>query len=278
MDNVQDSNINPIDIIKYFYPQDTLLRKLLIWHSEQVRDKALQIAKYNQKMNLNKEILINGAMLHDIGIGKCRAQNIYCLGTEPYIKHGILGAKMLRDYGLEKGLDLEVYARICERHTGSGLTAEEIKASGLPLPEQDFLPETLEEKVICLADKFYSKSGDTKEKKLKKVVRSMEKFGDGPMQRFLELCRDFHIQRIPPVTTAFAVATGLIILDVILACCTIRFNTLSVIIFCLKMAFLLFFFIRTYYFYRQRVLLRQDIWIYETLYIILTISVFLLHW
>ena len=40
--------VDPIDIIKYFYPQDTVLRKLLIWHSEQVRDKALQIAKFNK--------------------------------------------------------------------------------------------------------------------------------------------------------------------------------------------------------------------------------------
>ena len=74
MSSVQENLIDPIDIITYFYPQDTVLRKLLIWHSEQVRDKALQIAKYNKKMNLNKEILINGAMLHDIGIGKERVQ------------------------------------------------------------------------------------------------------------------------------------------------------------------------------------------------------------
>jgi uncharacterized protein len=50
---------------------------------------------------------------------------------------------------------MEKFARICERHTGSGLTAEEIVSGGLPLPERDFLPETLEEKIICLADKFF---------------------------------------------------------------------------------------------------------------------------
>ena len=269
--------VDPIDIIKYYYPQDTMLRKLLIWHSEQVRDKALQIAKYNKKLNLDTEILVNGAMLHDIGIGKCRAKDIFCLGTEPYIKHGILGAKMLREYGRENGLDLEVYARICERHTGSGLTAAEIKESGLPLPEEDFLPETPEEKVICLADKFYSKSGNGKEKKLKTVVRSMEKFGDGPVHRFLALCREFHMQKIPPVTTAFAEAVILIAADIALVFGTVYLCSFSNLCFWFKIAFLLFFFFRTYYFYRKRLLLRRDVWLYEILYFILLASEFLIH-
>lgn len=189
--------VDPIDVIKYFYPQDTEMRKLLIWHSEQVRDKALQIAKYNKKMDLDKDVLINGSMLHDIGIGKCRAQDIYCQGTEPYIRHGILGAEMLREYGREHGLDLEVYARICERHTGSGLTADEIRSGSLPLPVRDYLPETPEEKIICLADKFYSKSGDMKEKSFEKVLRSQEKFGKDPAERFFALCREFHVVSNP---------------------------------------------------------------------------------
>ena len=269
--------VDPIDIIEYFYPQDTLLRELLIWHSEQVRDKALQIAKYNKKMNLDKDVLINGAMLHDIGIGKCRAQDIYCLGTEPYIQHGILGAKMLREYGREHGLDLEVYARICERHTGSGLTAEEIKKSGLPLPDEDFLPETPEEKVICLADKFYSKSDCMKEKKLKNVVRSMEKFGDGPQQRFLDLCREFHMQKIPPVTTAFMEALAFIILDLIIAFFSICLCAYWKSLFLVKIVFILFFFLRTHYFYRKRLLLRQDVWLYQIFYFILVAITSLIH-
>ncbi|MBE6405298.1 MAG: HD domain-containing protein [Lentisphaerae bacterium] len=269
--------MDPIDIIKYFYPQDTMLRKLLIWHSEQVRDKALQIAKYNKKLNLDTEILVNGAMLHDIGIGKCRAKDIFCLGTEPYIKHGILGAKMLREYGRENGLDLEVYARICERHTGSGLTAAEIKESGLPLPEEDFLPETPEEKVICLADKFYSKSGNGKEKKLKTVVRSMEKFGDGPVHRFLALCREFHMQKIPPVTTAFMEALAFIVLDILIAFFTICLCPYWKSLFLVKIVFILVFFLRTYYFYRKRLLLRQDVWLYQIFYFILVAITSLIH-
>ena len=136
-------------------------------------------------------------MLHDIGIGKCNAEDIFCQGSEPYLRHGIIGAGMLREYGKLSGMNMEVYARICERHTGSGLTAEEIRKGGLPLPEQDFLPETPEEKVICLADKFFSKSGKQKEKDLETVIRSMKKFGSQPNDRFEALAQEFNIRKIP---------------------------------------------------------------------------------
>ena len=101
---------------------------------------------------------------------------------------------MLRSYGAEYGVNLEKYARICERHTGSGLTAEDIRCQGLPLPEQDYLPETDEEKLICLADKFYSKSGDLREKEMSRILRSMRKFGPGATARWCELCRRFALE------------------------------------------------------------------------------------
>ena len=66
--------------------------------------------------------------------------------------HGSLGARILRAEGHE------ALARICERHTGTGLRAADIRALGLPLPAVDLLPETPEERIICYADLFHSKS------------------------------------------------------------------------------------------------------------------------
>lgn len=175
-------------IITLFYPEETPLRRLLLQHSRQVCEKALKIAEVaGNKVDL--QIVEQGALLHDIGILHCHAPKILCVGQEHYLRHGLIGAMMLRD------LDpaLEVYARICERHTGSGLTAAEIRLQQLPLPEQDFLPETPEEKLICLADKFFSKSGDLKEKSLADVRRSMVKFGVEPLARFDDLCKEFNI-------------------------------------------------------------------------------------
>ena len=175
-----------IKIIEYFYPEDTPFRQMLLLHSSQVRQKALEIAA-SSPVPVDLEIVSTGAMLHDIGIGKCHAPSILCEGQEPYIRHGILGAEMLRQYDPV----LEFYARICERHTGSGLTVGDIQSQHLPLPPKDFLPETPEEKLICLADKFYSKSGDMQEKKLEQIRRSMEKFGPDAIQRFEDLLSFF---------------------------------------------------------------------------------------
>lgn len=183
-------------IIFHFYPEDTPLRQVLLLHCTQVKEKAIQLLSSPQcaALDLDPDVVSCGAMLHDIGICHCHAPEIHCTGTEHYITHGLTGARMLREYARENHLDLEIYARICERHTGAGLTADEIKFQSLPLPCRDFLPETPEEKLICFADKFFSKSGKMQEKSLHKIRRSMEKFGSATLARFDELCNLF----LPP--------------------------------------------------------------------------------
>ncbi len=188
--------MNAIDIIRHFYPEDTPLRRLLLLHSTQVRDKALSILG-NPDLHLSDmdvQMVNDGALLHDIGIMRCQAPSILCEGTADYLHHGVLGAQMLREYGQEKGVDMEAYARICERHTGTGLSKEEVVRLGLPVnPPHSLEPETLEEKLICLADKFYSKSSPDKEKSMEKVRASLAKFGDESVARFDELCNLFKV-------------------------------------------------------------------------------------
>ena len=187
---------DPDIVITHFYPEDTPLRRLLLLHSTKVRDKALAIlaAPSRPPLALDEGLVSAGAMLHDIGILQCHAPSILCEGNLPYIAHGITGAEMLRDYGRTHGIDMEPFARICERHTGTGITAQEVREQRLPIPERDYLPETPEEKLICLADKFFSKSGDLQEKPVAAVRRSLEKFGTDTMERFDALCRLFGIE------------------------------------------------------------------------------------
>lgn len=117
-------------------------------------------------------------MLHDIGIIRCDAPGIECHGTQPYICHGRIGAEMMRQEGLLR------HARVCERHTGAGLSRQEIIQQNLPLPTEDFLPETMEEQVICYADKFFSKTRLDEEKSLEHVERSLARFGEEGLERF----------------------------------------------------------------------------------------------
>ncbi|WP_262481296.1 HD domain-containing protein [Alkalitalea saponilacus] len=173
-------------IIDKYYPRDKKARNILKTHSLMVMEKALQIASEHPELEADEILLREGCMLHDIGIVETYAPEIHCFGEHPYILHGIIGGNMLREHGLHH------LAAICERHTGAGLSADEIITQKLPLPHVDMLPETIEEKIICFADKFYSKGKDlTKEKSLHKVRKGMSRHGETQLKRFNEMCEMF---------------------------------------------------------------------------------------
>ena len=180
--------INYQSVIDQFYKEDDALRHILLVHSRQVAGKALQIASRHSELQLDTDFLETAAMLHDIGIVRCDAPGIQCFGTEPYICHGRIGAEMLRNL---LGQEAESIARVCERHTGAGLTEKDIVSQGLPLPHQDFLPETIAEQVICYADKFYSKSHLEREKTVEQAARSLAKFGSEGVERFRKWAQMF---------------------------------------------------------------------------------------
>lgn len=165
-------------IIDQYYPKGSKVRDILLTHSESVTRKALQIVDKHPELKLDRTFIQEAAMLHDIGIVKCDAPGIECFGSEPYIKHGIIGADMLRAAGYPK------HARVCERHTGAGIALQDIIEQHLPLPHQDFLPETMEEQVICYADKFYSKTHLDRVRTPEQALKSLERFGKEGAKRF----------------------------------------------------------------------------------------------
>lgn len=190
--------VSVLELIWLAYPADTPLRRLLLQHSEQVRGKALRILdaylKKGGTVPVDRRLVCDGAMLHDIGIAQCDAASIFCQGTEPYMAHGIVGAKTVRDYAIARQAPDwgERMARFCERHTGTGITAAEISSRDLPLPRKDFLPETPEEKLVCLADKFFTKSRPAKELSLTEIRKATGKFGADSLARLDALCGFFH--------------------------------------------------------------------------------------
>ena len=175
------------NLIRQYYSPGTPLYDTLVIHSRQVADLAVRLAvRYNDLHPaidpLDIDFVREAAMLHDIGICRTDAAGIHCHGTEPYICHGILGAEMLRQHGLPR------HALVCERHTGAGLSLDDIISQNLPLPHRPMLPVTMEEKVICYADKFFSKThlGEPA-RTLERVGQSLAKFGPATLARFQEL-------------------------------------------------------------------------------------------
>lgn len=170
-----------LSIITKFYDPQSDLFSLLVSHSESVMTLALDLARKNN-LDVDYSLVASGAMLHDIGIIGTNAPTILCNGKADYMRHGLIGAEMLRKFGME------AEARICERHIGCGLTASEISAQGLPLPETDFLPKTLEEKLICYADNFFSKSTPKLiARRYDEVRAKMQKYGQDTVRRFDEM-------------------------------------------------------------------------------------------
>jgi len=176
-------------IIDKYYPAGSPLRDIYMHHCRQVADLALEIARVHN-LALNPGDIEAAAMLHDIGIFLTDADGIHCHGTEPYIMHGILGARLLRNEGVP-----EPIAAVAERHTGAGLTETDIMANSLPVPPGDYMPRTLLERLVCYADKFYSKSGDMKRKPLDRVKASMARWGKDTLARFESLHKEFSISK-----------------------------------------------------------------------------------
>ena len=110
-------------------------------HSLQVAEIAIDIANKIKGAKVDKKLVEIGALLHDIGR----------VSTHGF-GHAFMGGKILRKRRFPEEL-----ARICERHILGGLDKEDAKSVGLP--EKDFYPVTLEEKIVCLADKLTDKSG-----------------------------------------------------------------------------------------------------------------------
>lgn len=172
-------------ILELYYTPGNDDYRVLLTHSRQVAEAARMVCARLQSrhQNVDTDFVWEAAMLHDIGVFLTDAPGIFCYGEHPYIQHGVLGSRLLRELGLPR------HALVCERHTGAGITAQEIVEQHLPIePVRDLLPVTLEEKVVCYADKFYSKShpGDMA-KPVEKVRMQLMKFGADTVRRFDEM-------------------------------------------------------------------------------------------
>lgn len=112
----------------------------IIQHCRVVSKTALDIAESILESGtiIDLELVRLGGLLHDVG-----------RSITSDINHGVEGARLLREEGFPENL-----AKIAERHVGAGIPRKEAKILGLPA--KDFLPQTLEEKIVCYADKLVS--------------------------------------------------------------------------------------------------------------------------
>jgi len=110
----------------------------LVEHCKFVSRIAEEIAKECKikGVEVDVDLAITGGLLHDIGRSKTNS-----------VQHGVIGAELARNLGLPENLVL-----IIERHVGAGIPSEE--ASSLGLPQKDYMPTSLEERIVAYADKL----------------------------------------------------------------------------------------------------------------------------
>jgi uncharacterized protein len=173
--------MDPFALIETYYPKNSALYRVLVNHSCQVAEKSLEIARNLAPLAPDLDFIEKAALLHDIGIFMTRAPAIGCTGDLPYICHGYLGRQLLDDQGLDPAFGL-----VAERHTGAGITRDNILQANLPLPQRDMVPVTLEEKIICCADKYFSKNPKNRNKKMtpQRIIAELSKINPAHGQRF----------------------------------------------------------------------------------------------
>jgi tRNA (cytidine56-2'-O)-methyltransferase len=132
----------------------------IIKHSESVARIAVKIAKLCEA---DVDLVRTAAMLHDIGRSKTH-------GPE----HGYEGAVILRELSFP-----EKIVSIVERHVGGGLDSDEAEMLGLP--RKDRIPISLEEKIVCIADKLIE---DNERVSIEREVGKLKEKGlDGAAKR-----------------------------------------------------------------------------------------------
>ncbi len=172
-------------VIGKYYADNPPLRDLLLLHSRLVADKALAIVDAHPELGADRGFTEEASMLHDIGIFLTYAEPIHCYGKYHYLCHGYLGAELLLKEGLPR------HALVAERHTGTGLTLKQILERNLPVPHREMVPVSVEEKIICFADKFFSKTHPEEEKTVEQAEQSLVKFGQEGVLVFRHWCQVF---------------------------------------------------------------------------------------
>lgn len=130
------SSTIPSDARCIEYLEEAGCKRRVIIHCCTVNAVAQEIASHIGEAD--RDLVTAGALLHDIG-----------RSVDHSIMHAYIGSQIASAYGLPKEI-----VDIIRKHTGAGLDAEDAEEMGLP--PADYMPATIEEKIVAHADNLVS--------------------------------------------------------------------------------------------------------------------------
>lgn len=171
-----------------YAPTDEVL-ELVYVHCQIVWAVAEQLIEAG-KLEVDKELVKVGCLLHDVGVHMLYDETGKERDLSKYITHGVLGEEILKAEGFS-----ETIWRFASHHTGVGLSKADIEEQKLPLPHQDYVAETPEERLVMYADKFHSKdftsNADSWFNSFDSYSKKLTKFGQEKVEDFKKLADEF---------------------------------------------------------------------------------------
>ena len=136
-------------------------------------------------LGLDEHLVRAGSLLHDIGVYRLY-DAAGRLDHAQYVRHGLLGHELLSAEGFP-----EAICRFSSCHTGMGLSRDDVRRQGLPLPARDYLAVSGEEQLVMYADKFHSKTDPPAFVTADSYAAGIRRFGDDKAAAFASMRRRF---------------------------------------------------------------------------------------
>jgi uncharacterized protein len=175
--------------------------ELVYTHCEIVCGIAEQLlARTDLDLDLDAELVRAGSLLHDIGVYRLY-DAAGALDHARYIRHGILGHELLAAAGFPAAI-----CRFCSCHTGMGLTRDDVRDQGLPLPVADYLAESGEEELVMYADKFHSKTEPPVFVTADSYAADIQRFGEAKTITFKAMREKYGEPDLTPFVTRYGYA------------------------------------------------------------------------
>jgi len=198
-----NQNVYPGEFLLHrkYAPTETILD--LIWtHSNVIVDVCLTLLDHYDfdKTELPREVVIQAALLHEIGVYACGGFEWIPSqppSTHPYIQHGIIGGWILQQEGYANPV---VQAAFC--HIGMGLTAEDTRSHGLNLPEVDMFPQTPLQRFMTYSSKFHSKA--PKFRTNSQIRDSLAMFSAEKVSLFDSLEKEYGVPDLLPIQEKYS--------------------------------------------------------------------------